>query len=281
MAYKLLHSVGLPDSLVLLVESVDTVNHLLEQLDLAVAQPVLVGDVVGDPGLAAGLAPGDPGLQVELLAPGRQHLGAQLGPAREVNVDRGPHACAQVGGAGVDVAISRIKHEVMTRLLLDRVLHSLAVLQHPEVVAVLENHRQGLVTLIVPVLMMFSLLHLTDAAHDPTLLHPLHIGLELPLQPLDLIIHVVKVLPGELMLHGRLSLVAGALVHVGLDDALLVLAQSSQLFQLDLDSFSDLEARSLSRFGLEWSYWITSTYSTLSFEAGNHVFKLQVSSVWH
>ena len=116
---------GLPESLVLLVECVDAVNHLLDQLDLAVAQPVLVRDVVGDPGLAAGLAPGAPGLKVELLAPGRQHLGAQLGPAREVNVDRGPHACAQVGGACVDVAVSRIKHEVMTRLLLDRVLHSL------------------------------------------------------------------------------------------------------------------------------------------------------------
>ena len=36
------------------------------------------------------------------------------------------------------------------------------------------------------------------------------------------------------MLHVRLSLVVGALVRVGLDDALLVLAQSLQLFQLDL-----------------------------------------------
>ena len=36
------------------------------------------------------------------------------------------------------------------------------------------------------------------------------------------------------MLHVRLSLVTGALVRVGLDDALLVLAQTLQLFQLDL-----------------------------------------------
>ena len=33
----------------------------------------------------------------------------------------------------------------------------------------------------------------------------------------------VEVLPSELMLHVRLSLVAGAPVHVGLDNALLVL----------------------------------------------------------
>ena len=59
---------GLPESLVLLVERVDAINHLLDQLDLAVAQPVLVGDVVGDAGLAAGLAPGASRLEAELLA---------------------------------------------------------------------------------------------------------------------------------------------------------------------------------------------------------------------
>ena len=59
---------GLPESLVLLVEGVDTINHLLDQLDLAVAQPVLVGDVVGDAGLAAGLPPGAPWLHLQLLA---------------------------------------------------------------------------------------------------------------------------------------------------------------------------------------------------------------------
>ena len=116
---------GLPESLVLLVEGVDTINHLLDQLDLAVAQPVLVGDVVGDAGLAAGLPPGAPWLKVQLLAPGRQHFGAELGPAGEVNVDRGPHAGAEVGGAGVDVSVPCVKHEVVSRLLLDRVLDSL------------------------------------------------------------------------------------------------------------------------------------------------------------
>jgi len=155
MAYKLLHSVGLPDSLVLLVESVDTVNHLLEQLDLAVAQPVLVGDVVCDPGLAAGLAPGAPGLQVELHAPSRQPLGAKLGPAREVDVDRGPHACAHVGGAGVDVVVPCVKHEVMARLLLDRVLHSLdstskSVKHLHDITAFLHGDDPELVLLVVP-----------------------------------------------------------------------------------------------------------------------------------
>ena len=39
---------GLPQSHVLLVESVDPIDHLLYELHLGVSQPVLVGDVVGD-----------------------------------------------------------------------------------------------------------------------------------------------------------------------------------------------------------------------------------------
>ncbi len=42
-----LDSVLLLELQVLLVEGVDTVNHLLDQLDLGVAQAVLVGDVIG------------------------------------------------------------------------------------------------------------------------------------------------------------------------------------------------------------------------------------------
>ena len=43
-----LDAVSLAQSLVLLVEHVDPVDHLLDELHLRVAQPVLVGDVVGD-----------------------------------------------------------------------------------------------------------------------------------------------------------------------------------------------------------------------------------------
>ena len=43
-----LDAMSLAQSLVLLVEHVDPVDHLLDELHLRVAQPVLVGDVVGD-----------------------------------------------------------------------------------------------------------------------------------------------------------------------------------------------------------------------------------------
>ena len=41
---------------------------------LGVAEPVLVRDVVGDPGLTARLAPGASGLEAELLAPAEEKI---------------------------------------------------------------------------------------------------------------------------------------------------------------------------------------------------------------
>merc|ERR1712012_1103602 len=107
---------------------VHTVNHLLDQLDLRVSEPVLVGDVVGVSGLATRLSTGSTGLQVKLLAASLQLVNAVLGPTGQVNVNRCPHASTKVGGAGVDVAEPLIQAEVLARLLLDRVLDSLDTL---------------------------------------------------------------------------------------------------------------------------------------------------------
>jgi len=89
---------------ILLPESIDTVNHGLNQLNLGVAQAVLVGNVIGVAGLTTRLTTGTTGLQAENLAPGLQTVDAVLGPARQVYVDGGAHASAQVGGAGVNIA---------------------------------------------------------------------------------------------------------------------------------------------------------------------------------
>merc|ERR1719471_1532228 len=123
--------VGLLVLLVLLPQGVDAVNHLLDKLDLRVSEPVLVGDVIGESSLATRLSTGSTGLQLQLLATSLQLLNAMLGPAGQVNVDGGPHASAQVGGAGVDVAEPLIQAEVLAGLLLHRVLHSLDALGKP------------------------------------------------------------------------------------------------------------------------------------------------------
>merc|ERR1712012_42736 len=113
---------------VLIPELVHTINHLLDQLDLRVSEPVLVGDVVGVSGLATRLSTGATGLQVKLLATSLELVNAVLGPAGQVNVNRCPHASTKVGGAGVDVAEPLIQAEVLARLLLHRVLDSLDTL---------------------------------------------------------------------------------------------------------------------------------------------------------
>merc|ERR1719398_593592 len=123
--------VGLLVLLVLLPQGVDAINHLLDELNLGVSKPVLVGDVIGEASLAARLSTGSTGLQVKLLATSLELLNAVLGPARQVNVDRGPHASTKVGGAGVDVTEPLIEAEVLARLLLDRVLDSLDTLGEP------------------------------------------------------------------------------------------------------------------------------------------------------
>merc|ERR1712045_301926 len=49
--------------LVFLPELVDSINHLLDKLDLRVSEPVLVGDVIGVASLATRLSAGSTGLQ--------------------------------------------------------------------------------------------------------------------------------------------------------------------------------------------------------------------------
>jgi len=90
--------------LVLLPKLVDTVNHLLDQLNLGVSQPVLVGDVIGVASLSTRLSTGSTGLQVELLASLLKFRNRVLGPARQINMDRCSHACTKIGWAGVDVS---------------------------------------------------------------------------------------------------------------------------------------------------------------------------------
>ena len=130
--------------LVLGPEGVDSVNHLLDELNLGVPEPVLVGDIVGAAcgvqvlnGIqsdvrvdqltveAAGLSTGSTGLDSQLLAPLLEGIESLLGVAGEVDHDGSPHAGSQVGGAGVDVAVLLGQAEVLAGLSLDGVADSL------------------------------------------------------------------------------------------------------------------------------------------------------------
>merc|ERR1712172_310342 len=147
--------VGLLVLLVLLPQGVDAINHLLDELNLGVSEPVLVRDVVGEASLATGFSTGSTGLQVKLLTTSLQLVDTVLGPARQVHVDGGPHASTKVGGAGVDVAVLLIETEVLARLSLNGVLDGLDTLgqsaEHfPDISTLLHGNDTELILLVDP-----------------------------------------------------------------------------------------------------------------------------------
>jgi len=171
-----LHAVLLLEFQVFLVQSVDTVNHGLDKLDLGVSQSVLVGDVISVSGLATRFTTGATGLDSEFLAPLLQSWETLLGPSGEVNVDRGPHASTQVGGAGVDVAELLRQLEVLARLSLDTVLDSLDATGQPledtlDITTLLHGDDTSLILLIDPDQEGLSLVVEDATALGPVTLH--------------------------------------------------------------------------------------------------------------
>merc|ERR1719174_463411 len=76
---------------VFLPENINSINHLLDKLNLRVSQSVLVGDVIGEASLATRFSTGSTGLQVKFLTSSLQLLNSMLSPSWEVNMDRCSH----------------------------------------------------------------------------------------------------------------------------------------------------------------------------------------------
>merc|ERR1740129_157230 len=100
-----LHAVLLLPLEILSPESVDSVNHDLDQLDLRVAETVLVGDVIGASSLATRFSAGSTGLDSELFTAGVELLNRFLGPSGKINVDRCAHTSSKIGWARVDESV--------------------------------------------------------------------------------------------------------------------------------------------------------------------------------
>jgi len=150
-----LHAVLLLELEVLLPEGVDSVNHDLDQLDLRVSKTMLVGDVISVASLTTRFTTGSTGLDSKFLTSGLELVNALLGVAGQVNVDGGSHASAQVGGAGVDVAVLLRQGVFLARLGLDGLLDSLDTAGKTgedslDVSSLLHGDDPGLVLLIDP-----------------------------------------------------------------------------------------------------------------------------------
>ena len=195
---------------IFLDQGVDPVNHALDQLHLGVSQAMFVGDVVGDSSLTSGLSSGASRLNLELLASLLQTWQTFLGVTWQINMNRGSHPGAQVGGAGVDVAILGVQHELLPRLLLDTVTHSsdatsqtikhslhISTLLHgddPQLVLLVDPHQEGLLLVV----------------EDPSALGPVPLhagGLEVlvPGHEEEVIVH--QLLSDGLLLQGEQELV--------------------------------------------------------------------------
>ena len=183
--------------LVLLPEGVDTVNHGLDEGDLGVSQPVLVGHVVGAACGCQGksssedskkltieatrLSTGSTGLDCELLAPLLQGVKTLLGVSGQVNHDGGPHAGSEVGGAGVDVAELLGKGKVLAGLSLDGVSDSLDATGKTgedslDVAALLHGDDSHLVLLVHPQEEGLGLVVEDSTALGPVALHTGNLG---------------------------------------------------------------------------------------------------------
>jgi len=121
----LLNRASCLQNLVLLPELVDSINHLLNQLDLRVSQSVLVRDIISVTSLATRFSTSSTRLEMKLLASSLQLVNTVLGPSRKINMNRGSHASTKVGWAGVNITILGVQTEVLSRLFLDRVTNSL------------------------------------------------------------------------------------------------------------------------------------------------------------
>merc|ERR1719341_2282517 len=73
---------------IFLPQSVDTINHDLDQLDLRVSKTVLVRDVISASSLATRFSTGSTRLDTEFFTASLELVNRFLGPAREVNIDR-------------------------------------------------------------------------------------------------------------------------------------------------------------------------------------------------
>jgi len=257
---RFLHAVLLLQFQVLLVQSVDTINHGLDKLDLGVSKTVLVGNVIGVSSLAARFTTGSTGLDSELLAPLLESVDTVLGPSGQVNVDRGPHASAQVGGAGVDVAELGGNLEVLARLGLDGVLDSLDASGQPledslDVTALLHGDDSELILLVDPDQEGLGVVVENATALGPVALHAGHLEVgvtgheeEMVIDQLlaDLLVHASQgvVVAGQVA--GELG--EGTLHQVLNANALLLGDSGGQTESLDGATHTDPD-------GVDWDFW--------------------------
>jgi len=121
---KLSNSVLFLEYEVLLIQSIDTVNHSLHQFNLSISKAMFVRDIIGASSLATRFSAGATGLDTQLFTPLLKLVNSLGSPSRKVNVDWGSHTGSQVGWARVEVSEFVTYLEVFSWFCLNGILDS-------------------------------------------------------------------------------------------------------------------------------------------------------------
>merc|ERR1740128_1401697 len=149
------HVVLFLELLVFLPQGIDSINHLLDKLNLRVSKSVLVGDVIGVSSLSTRFSSGSTGLQMQLFTSCLQLVNSMFGPSRKVNMNRGSHASTKIGRTRMDISVLLIKTEALARLIHDRISNSTNTLSQSfkdtlDITTILHRNDSELVFLIDP-----------------------------------------------------------------------------------------------------------------------------------
>merc|ERR1719244_2546222 len=144
-----------PQSFILFIQSINSINHLLHKLNFRITKPVLVRDVVCNSSLTTRFSTSTSRLKVKFFASSSQYLGPQPSVTRQVNMNRGPHASSKISWTGVDVSIFRVKHKILPRLRFNRVSHSFdtsrkSIKYTSDVASLLHGYDPKLILLVNP-----------------------------------------------------------------------------------------------------------------------------------
>jgi len=215
-----LHSVLLLQFQILLVQGVDSINHALDQFDLRVAQTVLVGDVISVASLSTRFSPGSSGLNLEFFTPLLQGIQTFLGPSRQVNMDRSPHASAQVSGARVNVAKLLTEEEVLSTLGLDGVSDSLdssgqSLEDTLDITSLLHGDDPELILLVDPDQESLGIVVEDASALGPVTLHASHFQVRVSRHEQEV---VIDQLLADLLIHASQGVVFASQVTIELGE---------------------------------------------------------------
>jgi len=111
--------------LIFLPQGVYSIYHFLNQLDLRVSKPVLVGNVVCYASLTTWFTTSSSWLEMKFLTSNLKSIQSSFCPPGKINMNGCSHTSSKVSWTGMYVSILRVEHKIPSWFFLDRLLNCL------------------------------------------------------------------------------------------------------------------------------------------------------------